>query len=186
MISFYGGERMGTFSLEKLQSIIFHILSDNRLKQILYLSGGLAFFLATKEKSDRMHEDIDFIVNIKDMPYVRSYLKENKLYQKELDSLYFENGRYGDYGLKVIIDNVPVSFSPFIIKEKDIYQRIINTKLNLKEARMYHIPITDYVHKIIIHDDYININTIEFMKAIIEIPNSEKDKYENCLIEKNG
>lgn len=186
MISFYEGDRMGTFSLEKLQSIIFRILSDNRLKQILYLSGGLAFFLATKEKSDRMHEDIDFIVNIKDMPYVRSYLKENKLYQKELDSLYFENGRYGDYGLKVIIDNVPVSFSPFIIKEKDIYQRIINTKLNLKEARMYHIPITDYVDKIIMDDDYININTIEFMKAIKEIPNREKDKYDISLIEKYG
>lgn len=180
------GDRMGIFSLEKLQSIIFHILSDKRLKQNLYLSGGLAFFLATKEKSDRMHEDIDFILNIKDMSYVRSYLKENKLYQKELDSLYFENGRYGDYGLKVIIDNVPVSFSPFIIKEGDIYQRIINTKLNLKEARMYHILMTDYVDKIIMDDDYININTIEFMKAIKEIPNREKDKYDISLIEQYG
>ena len=71
---------MKEFSLERLQSVTFQILKDKKMKQILYLSGGLAFFTATKEKSNRMHEDIDFILNIKDMSYVRSYLKENKLY----------------------------------------------------------------------------------------------------------
>lgn len=177
---------MKEYFLEKMKNVVFKILEDETMNKILYLSGGLVFYLINNQNSNRKHEDIDFILNINDMNYVREYLKKNNLYDSSLDSLFFENGIYGDYGIKAIISGVLVSFSPFIIKENGIYQRIINTKLNIKEARMYNILLDDYIQKFNIGDKILQINTIEFMKAIKEIPNRDKDKYDIFMINKKG
>lgn len=174
------------YSLEKMKEVIFKILEDEIMHKILYLSGGLVFYLTNNQNSNRKHEDIDFILNINDMNYVREYLKKNNAYDSSLDSLFFENGVYGDYGIKSIINDVLVSFSPFIIKEDGIYQRIINTKLNIKEARMYNILLDDYIEEINTRDGILKINTIEFMKTIKEIPNRDKDKYDIFMINKKG
>lgn len=171
----------------KLINTLYKILDYKNLSNILYVSGGLVPYLCANRKSERIHDDIDFIVNIKDIQSVRTYIKELNCYNPEYDSLMFKNSKYGDYGFKVNFLGVNLSFSPFeILDNSTIVQYVLNRKLNLKKAIMKGMSTKDYLSKINFLGRNIKINSLEFMKAIKEIPYREKDIIDIAIIDNQG
>ena len=113
---------MGNFS--HLRQIALTLLAQPALSGILYLAGGALPWILSGEDSQRDHGDLDFVVEGRDLPAVRRYLRAAGHYRPELDSLSLPcNHRQADYGLEAVIDGLPVNFAPFTVENEGISQR---------------------------------------------------------------
>ena len=113
---------MGNFS--HLRQIALTLLAQPELSGILYLAGGALPWILSGEDSQRDHGDLDFVVEGRDLPLVRRYLRAAGHYRPELDSLSLPcNHRQEDYGLEAVIDGLPVNFAPFTVENEGISQR---------------------------------------------------------------
>ena len=59
-----------------------------KLKDKIFLAGGLVPWVISGEDSNRLHSDIDFVVPLSEMEAVRTFLKEQELYDQTHDSLF--------------------------------------------------------------------------------------------------
>ena len=99
-----------------------------KLKGKIFLAGGLAPWVISGEISNRLHSDIDFVVPLSEMETVRTFLKEQGLYDQTHDSLFLPcNQEKIDFGTEVFLDGLPVSFTPFFEENNNLYQRDFTT-----------------------------------------------------------
>ena len=87
----------------------------------MYISGGIVPYLLLGEDSGRLHDDIDTIVDLKDIHELRKIFKKTPYYREEWDSLtHVKDGN--DYGFELDIDGTPVGIYPFIDDDDTILQ----------------------------------------------------------------
>lgn len=160
------------FSYNKIKNVIELIVSEERIKEKIYISGGSVPWIISNKDSNREHGDIDIICKKENMELIRNLLKENNIYHEELDSLNYEqNHEKKDYGVDTIIRGVPVGFYPFEYKDGVIIQRSFSPKafygkIELKEKIIEGLNIEDYVTVVELENGQkIGITTLEVLKA---------------------
>lgn len=111
----------------------------------IYLAGGTVPYFLLNQDSQRLHNDIDTICNKSDISDLRTRLKQTPYYISEWDSLNFTtDGR--DYGLEILIDNVPVGIYPYTYQNNQLIQ--YSWDPYTKSGKIKEFPltqITDYV-----------------------------------------
>ena len=99
-----------------------------KLKDKIFLAGGLVPLVISGEDSNRLHSDIDFVVPLSEMETVRTFLKEQGSYDQTHDSLFLPcNQEKIDFGTEIFLDGLPVSFTPFFTENDNLYQRDFTT-----------------------------------------------------------
>ena len=75
-----------------------------KLKDKIFLAGGLVPWVISGEDSNRLHSDIDFVVPLSEMETVRTFLKEQGLYDQTHDSLFLScNKEKVDFGTEIFL-----------------------------------------------------------------------------------
>lgn len=99
-----------------------------KLKDKIFLAGGLVPWVISGEDSNRLHSDIDFVVPLSEMETIRAFLKEQGLYDHTHDSLFLPcNKEKVDFGTEIFLDGLPISFTPFFKENSDLFQRDFTT-----------------------------------------------------------
>ena len=102
-------------ALSKLQTL------TRFLDAPMYISGGIVPYLLLGQDSGRLHDDIDTIVDLKDIHELRKVFKDTPYYNADWDSLnHVQDGN--DYGFELNVDGVPVGIYPFIDDDDTILQ----------------------------------------------------------------
>ena len=65
------------FSYNKIKNVIELIVSEERIKEKIYISGGSVPWIISNKDSNREHGDIDIICKKENMELIRNLLKEN-------------------------------------------------------------------------------------------------------------
>lgn len=87
----------------------------------IFIAGGTVPYLLLGEDSGRLHDDIDTLVDLKDIHELRRIFKKTPYYKEEWDSLtHVKDGN--DYGFELDVDGVPVGIYPFIDDDDTILQ----------------------------------------------------------------
>lgn len=87
----------------------------------MYIAGGTVPYLLLGEDSGRLHDNIDTIVDLKDIHELRKIFKKTPYYKEEWDSLtHVKDGN--DYGFELEVDGTPVGVFPFIDDDDTILQ----------------------------------------------------------------
>lgn len=151
-------------SFEHLYNCLKLLSNANELKEKFIVGGGSVPYLLAHKSSTRLHGDIDIIANKKDMRLIRNYLKKNNLYDKQLDSLFFEsNKNKTDYGIITNLNNLAVEFYPYeeIIDPKSKKQAIMiktfgfegpNGKPNYKQTCLADLSIKELTTKVTLNN----------------------------------
>lgn len=123
--------------------ILKDIIDKNKLK--LYISGGVVPYLLLDKYSNRLHDDIDIICDLKNMNKVREVFKKEKYYKYDFDSInYAPDGK--DYGFSMVINGVSVGIYPFTYKNKELTQYTYDSYLRFcKIKKMKLEKLSDYV-----------------------------------------
>lgn len=185
---------MDKFSYSEILEVLKFIAQNDKLKDKVFVSGGIVPWLVSGSDSNRMHGDIDLIVNKENMSLIREVLKEFDLYKEELDSLTYEqDGELQDYGVDAYIRGIPVGFYPYEeTKNNTLIQRsfspdIINGKRDLKVKEIPDMMIEDYITNTELPNGLnIGISTLEVVMATKEKVNREKDKHDIAEIIRIG
>ncbi|MBO0451472.1 MULTISPECIES: hypothetical protein [Enterococcus] len=118
-------------SYNEIKQVALQLIKAEKIRGLFYFAGGIVPYLLADSESDREHGDIDVVVEKSDMPMIREYLKEQKVYQKATDSMFIPfNRKQLDFGLVVQINEIPVNFSPFTLYGGEMRQR----NFSLEEA----------------------------------------------------
>lgn len=185
---------MKEFSYREIVEVLQIMMKHDRLRNKVFVSGGIVPWLVSGRDSNRSHGDIDLIVSQENMSIIREILKEYNLYNQELDSLTYEqDGKLQDYGVDTYIRGIPVGFYPYErTKDGTLIQRSfspneINGKKDLKVKEIPDVMIEDYFTKTILPNGLsIGISTLEFVRATKEKANRQKDAYDIAEIDKIG
>ena len=95
-----------------------------KLKDRIFLAGGLVPWVISGEDSNRLHSDIDFVVPLSEMETIRAFLKEQGLYDHTHDSLFLScNKEKVDFGTEIFLDGLPISFTPFFKENNNLIQQ---------------------------------------------------------------
>ena len=87
----------------------------------MYIAGGTVPYLLLGQDSGRLHDDIDTLVDLKDIHELRRIFKKTPYYKEEWDSLtHVKDGN--DYGFELDVDGTPVGVYPFIDDDDTILQ----------------------------------------------------------------
>lgn len=88
-----------------------------KLKDKIFLAGGLLPWVISGEDSNRLHSDIDFVVPLSEMETIRAFLKEQGLYDHTHDSLFLScNKEKVDFGTEIFLDGLPSVLRLFLKK----------------------------------------------------------------------
>lgn len=99
-----------------------------KLKDKIFLAGGLVPWVLSGKNSNRLHSDIDFVVPLSEMETIRAFLKEQGLYDQTHDSLFLPcNKEKIDFGTEIFLNGLPVSFTPFFTENNNLFQRDFTT-----------------------------------------------------------
>lgn len=171
--------------IKQVQQKVFNLLAASGIK--LYLSGGTVPYLLLNQDSNRMHDDIDTICQIDDMPKLREIFKNYGTYIPEWDSTTYANDGK-DYGFEMKIDNVPFGIYPFSYENGKLTQYSYdpyNTQCKIKT-----IPIkelTDYImtYKSVDNKTY-DTMSLEYIKLTKDQAGREKDIQDSKKITETG
>lgn len=170
-----------------------------KLKDKIFLAGGLVPWILSGENSNRLHSDIDFVVPLAEMEAVRTFLKEQGFYDQNHDSLFLScNAEQIDFGTEIFLDGLPVSFTPFFTENSCLFQRDFTTadfskKDSLVTLRLPNLAPEDYITAYLLPDGQkLYCTSLEFVYAKKSRKNRPKDQRdlqkmkqiglaENCL-----
>lgn len=141
------------------------ILKNTNLK--LFISGGTVPYLLLNQDSKRMHSDIDTICFKKDIDKIRKVLKKTKYYIPTWDSLNIvKDGK--DYGLELLVDNVPVGIYPFNYENNLLTQYTYNPKDQTCKIKQIKLDdLNDYIFTYTSKNgDIYNTMSLEFIKKV--------------------
>ena len=176
----------------EIKKIILKLNSDELLKEKIYIVGGTVPYLISNTMSNREHSDIDIIVDEKNMDIIRQYLKNNNLYNKELDSKTFNYNKDSiDYGIDCVINGITVNFAPFVILDKGIMQRnFLNRKSSginaLVTVTMENIELNDCIESFSIEQIHLKTYSLEMIRIMKEKSNKPKDEIDIKVIDEYG
>lgn len=124
---------------EKLRNL----LTDENVK--LYIAGGFVPYLLLNQDSNRLHDDIDAIIPIKDIESIRKVFKKSRLYNPYLDSKNFaKDGQ--DYGFDIVINKVPVGIYPFTYDGNKVTQYNYDAYTKQCKIKEFEVEkLSDYV-----------------------------------------
>lgn len=184
---------MDMFSCEATKKVVYDLMSEQKLKDKIFVAGGIVPWVLSDGQSGRKHSDIDIVVEKNDMGIIREYLKSMGYYQSEMDSmcLAFNNGQH-DYGVEVFIDKIPVNFAPYEVDGNNIIQRNFSLESlagfdALLTATLENIQVDDYVTFYTLKNKLkIGAYTLEAVQATKEKTNREKDCIDLQEIKKIG
>lgn len=164
-----------------------------KLKGKIFLAGGLAPWVISGENSNRLHSDIDFVVPLSEMETVRTFLKEQGLYDQTHDSLFLScNQEKIDFGTEVFLDGLPVSFTPFFEENNNLYQRDFttadfSTKDSLVILCLPNLSPEDYITAYALSDGQkLYCTSLEFVYAKKSRKNRPKDQGDLQKMKQNG
>lgn len=114
------GEISGNFDL--ILSVIEDLFSDEVLSSRMTIYGGTIPYLVTKQQPERIIEDIDTLVSLKDMQQVREIVLANpNKFKIVRDTLQVTDN---EHGFDMIVDNsVMVSVFPTVVDERGMVIR---------------------------------------------------------------
>lgn len=154
-----------------------------KLKDKIFLTGGLVPWVISGEDSNRLHSDIDFVVPLSEMEAVRAFLKEQGLYDKNHDSLFLPcNKEKVDFGTEIFLDGLPISFTPFLEENNSIFQRDFttadfSTKDSLVTLSLPNLSPEDYITAYALPDGQkLCCTSLEFVYAKKSRKNRPKDQ----------
>ncbi len=188
------GHEMKQASYSNIVNILMGITQkDDELGNIVFVSGGIAPWLVSKNDSERKHSDIDLLVAIENMPKIREFLLKHNLYDAALDSLSYDDAEMIDYGVDTYIDGLPIGFYPYertrdgIIIQRSFTPTEIDGKKDLKTKEIPDMEITDYLAKTTLPNGRpIGISGLEVIKASKEKTGREKDVHDIKEIDRIG
>lgn len=150
------------------------ILKNTNLK--LFISGGTVPYLLLNQDSKRMHSDIDTICFKKDIDKIRKIFQKTKYYIPAWDSLNIvKDGK--DYGLELLVDNVPVGIYPFNYENNLLTQYSYNPQNQTCKIKQIKLDdLKDYVLTYTSQNgDIYNTMSLEFIKKSKECLGRKKD-----------
>lgn len=154
-----------------------------KLKDKIFLAGGLVPWVISGEDSNRLHSDIDFVVPLSEMEAVRAFLKEQGLYDQTHDSLFLPcNKEKRDFGTEIFLDGLPVSFTPFFTENNNLVQRDFttadfSTKDSLVTLCLPNLSPEDYITAYVLpHGQKLCCISLEFVYAKKSRKNRPKDQ----------
>ena len=150
------------------------ILKKTNLK--LFIAGGTVPYLLLNQDSKRMHSDIDTICFKKDIDKIRKVLKKTEYYIPTWDSLNIvKDGK--DYGLELLVDNVPVGIYPFNYENNLLTQYTYNPKDQTCKIKQIKLDdLNDYIFTYTSKNgDIYNTMSLEFIKKSKECCGRKKD-----------
>lgn len=172
---------MFPYDLVKEKALAFGL--HPKLKGKIFLAGGLVPWVLSGEDSHRLHSDIDFVVPLLDMETVRTFLKEQGLYDQIHDSLFLPcNKEKVDFGTEIFLDGLPISFTPFFEENDNLYQRDFttadfSTKDSLVTICLPTLSPEDYITAYALPDGQkLYCNSLEFIYAKKNRKNRPKDQ----------
>lgn len=154
-----------------------------KLKDKIFLAGGLVPWVISGEDSNRLHSDIDFVVPLSEMETVRTFLKEQGLYDQTHDSLFLPcNKEKVDFGTEIFLDGLPISFTPFFKENNNLVQRDFttadfSTKDSLMTLSLPNLSSEDYITAYALPDGQkLCCTSLEFVYAKKSRKNRPKDQ----------
>ena len=154
-----------------------------KLKDKIFLAGGLVPWVISGEDSNRLHSDIDFVVPLSEMETVRTFLKEQGLYDQTHDSLFLPcNQEKIDFGTEIFLDGLPISFTPFFEENNNLVQRDFttadfSTKDSLMTLSLPNLSSEDYITAYALPDGQkLCCTSLEFVYAKKNRKNRPKDQ----------
>ena len=150
------------------------ILKKTNLK--LFIAGGTVPYLLLNQDSKRMHSDIDTICFKKDIDKIRKVLKKTEYYIPTWDSLNIvKDGK--DYGLELLVDNVPVGIYPFNYENNLLTQYTYNPQDQTCKIKQIKLDdLNDYIFTYTSKNgDIYNTMSLEFIKKSKECCGRKKD-----------
>lgn len=164
-----------------------------KLKDKIFLAGGLVPWVISNENSNRLHSDIDFVVPLSEMETVRTFLKEQGLYDQTHDSLFLPcNKEKVDFGTEIFLDGLPVSFTPFFTENDNLVQRDFttadfSTKDSLVTLCLPNLSPEDYITAYALPDGQkLYCTSLEFVYAKKSQKNRPKDQRDLQKIKQIG
>nr|WP_294583666.1 hypothetical protein [uncultured Anaerotignum sp.] len=168
-------------NLVKEKALVFGL--HPKLKDKIFLAGGLVPWVISGENSNRLHSDIDFVVPLSEMEAVRAFLKEQGLYDHTHDSLFLPcNQEKIDFGTEIFLDGLPISFTPFFTENSSLFQRDFTTadfskKDSLVTLRLPNLSSEDYITAYALPDGQkLYCTSLEFVYAKKSRKNRPKDQ----------
>lgn len=161
------------------------LLASNETK--VYLAGGVVPYLLLNQDSNRLHDDMDTVARMEDMPKLRLLFQQAGWYDPSWDSLNIaQDGQ--DYGFEVKIDGVPVGIYPFTYEDGLLTQYTYdpyNTACKIKEMPLH--ELSDYVTTYPSKDGKVyDMMSLEYIKKSKEKVNRQKDIQDVVKIEETG
>jgi len=106
------------FGNKKLNQTLQKIISYKDMANDILIAGGVSIYINDNMiNSKRRHHDFDFYVDIKNMPKIRTYMKElGATFLKDTLS-HFDD----DLGCDIIINDIKVELIPYQLKDNTIY-----------------------------------------------------------------
>lgn len=154
-----------------------------KLKDKIFLAGGLVPWVISSEDSNRLHSDIDFVVPLSEMETIRAFLKEQGLYDYTHDSLFLScNKEKVDSGTEIFLDGLPISFTPFFKENNKLIQRDFttadfSTKDSLVTLSLPNLSPEDYITAYALPDGQkLCCTSLEFVYAEKSRKNRPKDQ----------
>lgn len=168
-------EKMG-FSYDEIIKVYDKIEKMNKTKIKLYLSGGIVPYMLLNEDSNRRHNNLDLLCNIKDMKMVRELFRQKELYEPKRDSLTYTINNI-DYGFQVVIDKVKVNIFTYEVKEDGIIEYSFDCHNKIGRIKKISAKESEYIMPYVSSDNkkYMT-KSLEFIVADKLLLNRAKDK----------
>ena len=116
---------------------------DKMFKDNLIVAGGIAVYIATNTKSNRLHGDIDLICSINNIDEIRNIIKKANLYDAKGDSkLHLDN----DYGFHFMMEGIKIGIYPYFIKDA-LYQHSYDSFAKIGKTKKLNIDLKDYINE---------------------------------------
>lgn len=165
---------------EKLDSLVSYEDFD------LILCGGIVPYLLLNEDSNRLHDDIDTICRLEDMPKIRKVFKKVGLYDKAWDSLSFAKNKK-DYGFEIKINDVPIGIYPYTYMDELLIQYSYDPYNTKCKEKVININLKDYIktYKSVDGKKY-KTQCLEIIKKSKDAAGREKDKIDSKKITQYG
>lgn len=172
-------------NLEKIKNIIKKISMMGEIKEHICFFGGCMPYIIHGKDSFREHSDIDVLVDVDYMDYLRTLLQEEGYYNPERDSVNL--GLDKDYGLKVFIDGVYVEFEPMSLQD-GIFTRMsfVEEKQLAGVEKLPYINVEDIMIPIEFDGVRVYSKTPELIKVGKEKYMREKDVQDVAFINEHG
>ena len=153
----------------------------------LYIAGGTVPYILLGQDSNRLHSDIDTVVDLKDINELREIFKNTPYYKEEWDSLNLvKDGN--DYGFELDIDGVPVGIYPYLVDDDKIIQYTFDPYNTLcKIKKLPQKDINKYVNSYIgLNGQSYNTMSLEYIKKSKDSNPRPKDSADSEKIAQYG